>query len=208
VVWTSFQQATAPVLPEPKFVEKRNLIRPARDWVTPRTYRIRPAAVQYARKEASGRVSAGYLRLSRDHRQLPDHITSSMTEREIIDTTERSDEEDSEPELENGEAIAEGSASGSKPKKKKKRSKAAKALAALKGKDKVPQQIVDEVLKRVREEHGADAPGADEATIREALDYLKINDVVKGKAGLGGKGRKDMGEHKVCLQLLFIIFTS
>jgi glycylpeptide N-tetradecanoyltransferase len=125
-------------------------------------------------------------------------IIDVMSEREII-ANERADDESSEHEEEEVEASAEGVATSSKQKKKKKRSKAAKALAALTGKDKVPQEVVDEVLKKVKEEHGENAAGADEETVRKALDFLKINDVIKGKAGIGGRGRKDMGEHKVCL---------
>ena len=30
------------------------------------------------------------------------------------------------------------------------------------------------------------------------LEELKIMDVIKGKAGVAGRGKKDMGGHKVC----------
>ncbi|TFY67081.1 hypothetical protein EVG20_g4072 [Dentipellis fragilis] len=69
-------------------------------------------------------------------------------------------------------------ASGSSKKKKKKRSKAAKILSTLKG-----------------NEHG-DVPGADEETIRQVLNQLKIQEVLQGKSGLGGKNKKDAGDHK------------
>lgn len=125
-----------------------------------------------------------------------------MNSKEVIDTTQMADPEGSDPsDEEHDPQIDESAPSGSKPKKKKKKSKAARALAALKGKDNIPQEIVDEVLQRVKQEHGEDAQGADEETVRKALDYLKINDVIKGKAGLAGRGRKDLGEHKVCLEL-------
>ncbi|KAI0041127.1 N-myristoyl transferase [Auriscalpium vulgare] len=84
--------------------------------------------------------------------------------------------------------------STSSKKKKKKRSKVAKAINMLKGKE-VPQQVVDQVLEKVQEQHG-DVPGADEATVRALLEQLKINDVIQGKAGLGGKNKKDAGDHK------------
>lgn len=87
-------------------------------------------------------------------------------------------------------------ASTSSKKKKKKRSKAARALAALKG-DAVPQKLVDTVLEKVKEEHGENLQGADAETVRQLLEQLKIKDVMQGKAGLGGKNRKDAGDHKV-----------
>lgn len=102
--------------------------------------------------------------------------------------------------LENGEAadVAESSQAASLPKKKKKKkSKAMKALNALRGKHEIPQAIVDQVLNTVKAEGGQDAAGADEASVRAALEQLKIMDVVQGKAGLGGRNKKDLGEHKV-----------
>lgn len=132
---------------------------------------------------------------------------TNMTKEEIINDLRAEDDEGSENEHEHDEddgdelvhQSVEGSGTSPKSKKKKKRSKAARALAALTGKrkDQVPQEVIDEVLKKVKEEVGEDAPGADEETVRQAMDYLKINDVIKGKAGLAGRGRKDMGEHKV-----------
>lgn len=100
-----------------------------------------------------------------------------------------------------------GSSSSASKKKKKKRAKAAKILRALKsGKDDIPQTLVDTVMARVREEHGEGAPGTDEETVRRALEELKIKDVIKGKAGIAGRGKKDMGEHKVryCSGIAFI----
>jgi len=38
--------------------------------------------------------------------------------------------------------------------------------------------------------------GLDEAQVRMALNNLKIMDVLRGKSGIGGKNRKEMGEHK------------
>ena len=60
-------------------------------------------------------------------------------------------------------------------KKKKKRAKALKALSALRpgGKDEIPDELVDTVLQRVREE-GGEIAHADAATVRLALEQMKI----------------------------------
>jgi glycylpeptide N-tetradecanoyltransferase len=87
--------------------------------------------------------------------------------------------------------------STSQKKKKKKRSKAVKALNALRGKNDIPQDLVNHVIDKVKEVHGEGAPEGNEANVRAALEHLKITEVVKGKAGIGGKNKKDMGEHKV-----------
>jgi glycylpeptide N-tetradecanoyltransferase len=84
-----------------------------------------------------------------------------------------------------------------KKKKKKKRSKIARAISAIKG-DSVPQAVVDQVVAKVKEEHGEDSPAADEETVRDLLKQLKLKDVAEGKAGFGGKNKKDTGDHKVC----------
>ena len=81
--------------------------------------------------------------------------------------------------------------------KKTRRSKISKALDALHGKSEIPQALVDQVLDKVKAEG---TPGSSEATqqnVREVLEQLKIMDVMKGKAGLGGVNKKDVGEHKV-----------
>lgn len=106
------------------------------------------------------------------------------------------DEADGTPGAGPSDSPSAAGASTSSKKKKKKRSKAAKALAALKG-DAVPQKLVDTVLEKVKEEHGENLPGADAETVRQLLEQLKIKDVMQGKAGLGGKNRKDAGDHKV-----------
>ena len=82
-------------------------------------------------------------------------------------------------------------------KKKKKRSKALQALNALRGKDSLPQDVVNVVMEKVRAEGGEVAANADEATIRAALEQMKLKDVIQGKAGIGGKNKKDAGDHKV-----------
>ena len=128
-----------------------------------------------------------------------------------------SDSEDEGEEIENGHADhgaddsvdtpGAGSSSSTSKKKKKKRSKAAKLLKALKpGKDEIPQTLVDQVMARVKLEHGENAPGTDEEQVRRALEELKIMDVIKGKAGIAGRGKKDMGEHKVRRVVRFLSF--
>ena len=100
----------------------------------------------------------------------------------------------SEPEV---PASASAESGPSRPsKKKKKQSKVSRAIAALKG-DSVPQAVVDQVVAKVKEEHGEDSPAADEEAVRQLLQQLKLKDVVEGKAGFGGKHKKDTGGHKV-----------
>jgi glycylpeptide N-tetradecanoyltransferase len=94
-------------------------------------------------------------------------------------------------------AASESGPSQPSKKKKKKRSKIARAISALKG-DSVPQAVVDQVVAKVKEEHGEDSAAADEETIRELLKQLKLKDVAEGKAGFFGKNQKDTGGHKVC----------
>lgn len=93
------------------------------------------------------------------------------------------------------------SPSTSSKKKKKKRSKAVKALNALRGggKDAIPEDVVKVVLEKVRAEGGEAAAAANPELIRQALEQMKIQDVIQGKAGVGGRGKKDTGGHKVSM---------
>ncbi|KAJ6496956.1 N-myristoyl transferase [Mycena vitilis] len=113
---------------------------------------------------------------------------------EIIDTTQDIPS-DSDSEIDNTPAEAEASPSSSK-KKKKKKSKAAKALAAIRNRSEIPQELVDHVLDKVKADGAAGSEEANEDDVRQALEQLKVMDVVKGKAGLGGHNKKDMGAHK------------
>lgn len=111
------------------------------------------------------------------------------------------DESSSESDAEvSAAAASESGPSHPSKKKKKKRSKVARAISALKG-DSVPQAVVDTVVAKVKEEHGEDSAAADEETIREVLRQLKLKDVAEGKAGFGGKNKKETGDHKVCCLL-------
>ena len=120
--------------------------------------------------------------------------------KEIDEEPERAEHEESEGSDEevdrNDPTLPEASTpSTSSKKKKKKRTKAVKALNALRGQKELPQGVVDRVLEKVKET--GEAPGADEATVRAALEQMKIGDVLSGKAGIGGKNKKDTGGHKV-----------
>ncbi|OCH93383.1 N-myristoyl transferase [Obba rivulosa] len=128
-------------------------------------------------------------------KELAEHIESPPEDGEPDSSSE-----DEGPELEAavGSALPEAStASTASKKKKKKRSKAVKALSALRGhKDGLPQDLVNVVLEKVRAEGGEAAAQANEETVRLALEHMKIKDVIQGKAGIGGKGKKDAGDHK------------
>ena len=120
------------------------------------------------------------------------------TEADVVLSLSDSSDEESQSLAEDSQPNALTSTSTSKKKKKKKKSKAAQAIAALRPEGSIPQSLVDKVVKKVKAEHGEGAPGTDEAHVRMALEQLKVGDVIKGKAGIGGKNRKEMGEHKVC----------
>ena len=69
----------------------------------------------------------------------------------------------------------------------------AQAIAALRPEGSIPQSLVDKVVKMVKAEHGEGAPGTDGAHVRMALEQLKVGDVIKGKAGIGGKKQEGDG---------------
>lgn len=107
---------------------------------------------------------------------------------------------------ENDLAHAASSSSAATPstagkKKKKKRSKVAKALSALRpgaSKDAISDDVVKIVLDKVRAEGGEAAAAADPEMVRQALEQMKLRELLEGKAGIGGKNKKDTGGHKVC----------
>ena len=113
---------------------------------------------------------------------------------EIVDTTidpvpEEMSNSDSEQEVIHDDTVS--STSQRKNKKKKK-----KLFSG--GKDEVPQDLVDRVLDQVKGDHAvAGSDNVNAENVREALEQLKIMEVAKGKVGLGGVNKKDVGEHKV-----------
>jgi glycylpeptide N-tetradecanoyltransferase len=123
---------------------------------------------------------------------------SSGQAKEIIDTTldaeHPSDDESDDGSL-NGDqhnpAISTATSSSSKKKKKKK--KISKILKSGLGGGSVSNSVVETVLEKVKAEHA----DADADVVRSALEQLNLKDVVAGKTGLGGKNKKDTGNHKV-----------
>ena len=131
------------------------------------------------------------------------------SEDQPIPEADAGDESSSDSEAEVPASASAESGPSRPSKKKKKRSKISRAISALKG-DSVPQAIVDRVVAKVKEEHGEDSPAADEEAVRQLLQQLKLKDVVEGKAGFGGKHKKDTGGHKVrhSLHCIFIKTVS
>lgn len=66
----------------------------------------------------------------------------------------------------------------------------------MRGKSEIPQELIGHVVDRVTAEHGPNTPAANEDNVRQALEQMKIMDVIKGKSGIAGRGKKAMGEHK------------
>jgi glycylpeptide N-tetradecanoyltransferase len=114
------------------------------------------------------------------------------------DVSSGSEEDRNKPE---SSTTQQPEASSSSKKKKKKKSKAARALASLTGSgaDKIPQKLVDHVLEEAKAQHPEQAHQMNEDEVRRAMELLKVMDVFEGKSGLGGKNKKDVGEHKVPL---------
>ncbi|KAI6132119.1 N-myristoyl transferase [Pisolithus croceorrhizus] len=104
-------------------------------------------------------------------------------------------EEEHHPGRGDGDEVTESSRPSSSKRQHKKRSKVSKALNKIRGKE-IPQSIVNHVVEQVKVEQGSDSPAADPDAVRAALEQLKIMDVLKGKAGVAGRGKKAMGEHK------------
>lgn len=114
---------------------------------------------------------------------------------EVISDDQHSGDDGSEDDNEPTAGPSEPTPSSSK-KKKKKRSKVAKMINKLKGNE-VPQAVVEKVMEGVKKDGNPETQGLDESQVRAILEQLKINDVLQGKAGLGGKNKKDAGDHKV-----------
>lgn len=121
-----------------------------------------------------------------------DNIQTVMNE----ESSNEDEDETREPTSNNNDNNEPSSSTSGGKRKKKKKSKALRLLSSLKPQDTVPQAIVDQVMQKVKTDDPANA-NVNEADVRKALDQLKLMDVLKGKTGIGGKNRKEMGEHKV-----------
>lgn len=120
---------------------------------------------------------------------------SQKQKERVVNVDDQSTILDQEEDQSSASDIASSSTSSSK--KKKKKSKAFEALNVLRDDSKISQQLVDHILDEVKAEGSIASTQANQENVREALEKLKIMDVVKGKAGIGGINKKDMGEHKV-----------
>lgn len=119
---------------------------------------------------------------------------------EIVDVDGDSESDDPSGEEDapaNADDAGPSTSTSNKKKKKKKTSKALKALKNLAPQAKLQEAVYGEVMQRVKAAQPDGGASLNEAEVRAALDQLKVMDVVRGKSGLGGKGKKDMGEHKV-----------
>lgn len=134
---------------------------------------------------------------STENTKVEEIISDAVQEGQLEDGSGSESDGDANAEGEETAGSAELAQGSSSKKKNKKKNKALKALNALRGKKEIPQQVVEQVLEKVKVAGGEDAAGADEDTVRAALEQLKIMDVAKGKSGLGGKNKKDTGGHKV-----------
>ena len=115
---------------------------------------------------------------------------------EIVDTVNQDPDEvsNSDSERDVATVIKDETVSSTSQKKKKKKKK--KFFGG--GKDEISQDLVDHVLDKVKEDGvvtGSEDVNAE--NVREALEQLKVMEVAKGKVGLGGVNKKDVGEHKV-----------
>ncbi|KIJ16792.1 hypothetical protein PAXINDRAFT_131704 [Paxillus involutus ATCC 200175] len=114
------------------------------------------------------------------------------------DTAQEGDQEDNFSGSDHGRADGDATPKApqaSSSKRKKKKSKVAKVLNTLRGNE-IPQTLVDQVVEEATAEQGANAPAIDAETVRQALEQMKVMDVLKGKAGVAGREKKSMGEHK------------
>lgn len=121
--------------------------------------------------------------------------TAGMKESSEGEERTSGSEEEHHPGRGDEDGVTEASQPSSSKRQHKKRSKVSKALNKIRGKE-IPQSIVNHVVEHVKVEQGSDSPAADPDAVRAALEQLKIMDVLKGKAGVAGRGKKAMGEHK------------
>jgi hypothetical protein len=126
-------------------------------------------------------------------------INAELSEDEGADTDEVSHKIEQDDEGQSG--------STSNKKKKKKKSKAKRIIDALSSTNAVPQAVLEKVVEQVKEDGAPGSENIDTEDVRQVLQQIKIKDVLKGKAAIGGNNRKDVGEHKVCFSALVEILT-
>jgi hypothetical protein len=126
-----------------------------------------------------------------------DKIVEIIDEHEEEDHDDESEDEAEQPAASSSTAAATaGASSSSKKKKKKSKSRAAvKALKSSIANGGIPQEMVDAVMEKVKEEDPASQ--VDQKEIVRQMKAMQIMDILAGKKALGGKGKKDMGGHKV-----------
>ncbi|KZT56406.1 N-myristoyl transferase [Calocera cornea HHB12733] len=125
----------------------------------------------------------------------------ASSSKDVIDSTEPYEEEEGhsgEDEEEHEQPTASSSsAPASSSKKKKKKSKARAALSKMKAgisSVAIPQEMVDAVMEKVKEEDPQSQ--VDQAEIIKQMKAMQIMDILAGKKALGARGKKDLGEHK------------
>lgn len=115
--------------------------------------------------------------------------------KEIVDTTVNPDPEEISDS--DSERVIQDVAVPSTSQKKKKKQKSKITKSSSGGKDEIPQELVDRVLDQVKGDRAvAGSDNVNEENVRETLKRLEIMEVARGKAGLGGLNKKDVGEHK------------
>lgn len=143
----------------------------------------------------------------------PDEYPDSQVDKPALDPELSNDEDADNAEV--AHTIESGQASGSNRKKKKKKSKAKKIIDALDPTNMVPQAVLEKVVDKVKEDGLPGSENIEAEDVRQVLQQIKIRDVLKGKTGIAGNNRKDVGEHKVCFSVLdhknqspYIAFSS
>ena len=138
-----------------------------------------------------------------DAMSIPYDLTSDKmtTNSELSESEEGADTDEVSHKLEQGDE-GEPSGSTSNKKKKKKKSKAKRIIDALSSTNEVPQAVLEKVVEQVREDGAPGSENIETEDVRQVLQQIKIKDVLKGKATIGGNNRKDVGEHKVCFPAL------
>ncbi|KAF8636733.1 hypothetical protein AX17_003536 [Amanita inopinata Kibby_2008] len=120
--------------------------------------------------------------------QVPDERTSVQV------SDQPSGSESSENEF--ADPIESRPLGAQKKKKKKKKSKASGAVNLFRGPTELPQAVVKQVFEHLQTGDVAGSSDVTQDDVRQALQQLRVMDVLKGKSGIGGNNQKMMGEHK------------